>query len=128
MNIQNKVNILVLMDAHSCRQVFRIQRYILFHDQHFILITNENHCELLRMEDVNGITQLFSASSEEIYDILLDYKLPNLVIQKGMTYRAVGLMFTEDIKVDESRAYKFKLSGEEESIDLMPYLQHLNEQ
>ncbi|GJM72660.1 hypothetical protein HMSSN036_48760 [Paenibacillus macerans] len=128
MDVQEKVNILVLKDAQSCRHVFRVQKYILFDNQHFILVTDEDHFELLRMEYVKGQTQLFSASNEEMQRISLHNELPNVVIKKGMTYRAVGLMFAEDTKADRSRAYKFKLLGDEGSIDLIPYIQHLNEQ
>src|SRR5262245_9502948 len=111
MNVQKKANILVLIDEHGCRHVFRIFSYILFKEKHFILVTNEKHFELLQIfSDDSSI--LVHAINDDITEIQEGCGLPIPLIKNNLKYRAVGLMFTEDVKEEASRAFIFKSSIE----------------
>jgi len=125
MSINKKANILVLTDEHSCRHIYRVYSYILFNDKHFILVTDEKQFELLRIVDTNGEVKLITATEEEAQGISISTTIPGSLQRQIVEYRATGLMFTEDISLDDTKAIKFKFPSDDGYINLMKYLPHL---
>ncbi|OME95806.1 hypothetical protein BK124_19070 [Paenibacillus amylolyticus] len=125
MSNNNKANILVLMDEHNCRRVYRIEKYIFYQNFYFILITDEEQFELLRAEHNLRGDEWISAVHEEIIAISAVDQLPLPIVNLRKRYRTVGLMYTEDSKANVARSYQFKVAGDDENIDVIPYLPHI---
>jgi len=125
MSNNNKANILVLMDEHNCRRVYRIEKYIFYQNFYFILITDEEQFELLRAEHNLRGDEWISAVHEEIIAISAVDQLPLPIVNSRKRYRTVGLMYTEDLEANVSRSYQFKVAGDDENIDVIPYLRHI---
>ncbi|GAS83146.1 hypothetical protein [Paenibacillus amylolyticus] len=125
MSNNNKANILVLMDEHNCRNVYRIEKFILYQKCYFILITDEERFELLKEEFTPRGKEWISAVHEEIIAISAVAQLPFPIVSSDKRYRTVGLMFTEDLKANVARSYQFIVAGDDENIDVILYLPHI---
>lgn len=125
MSNNNKANILVLIDEHNCRRVYRIEKYIFYQNFYFILITDEEQFELLRAEHNLRGDEWISAVHEEIIAISAVDQLPLPIVNSRKRYRTVGLMYTEDLEANVARSYQFKVAGDDENIDVIPYLRHI---
>jgi hypothetical protein len=125
MSSNNKANILVLMDEHNCRRVYRIEKYIFYQNSYFILITDEEQFELLRAEHPQKEDEWVSAVHEEIIAMSALDQLPLPIVNLRKRYRIVGLMYTEDLEANVARSYQFKVAGDDENIDVIPYLRHI---
>lgn len=125
MSNNNKANILVLIDEHNCRRVYRIEKYIFYQNFYFILITDEEKFELLRAEHNLRGDEWISAVHEEIIAISAVDQIPIPIVNSRKRYRTVGLMYTEDLEANVARSYQFKVAGDDENIDVIPYLRHI---
>ncbi|WP_336765905.1 hypothetical protein [Paenibacillus sp. USHLN196] len=127
MSSHNKVNLLVLIDECHSRKVLRIDRYILHQNRFFILVTDEESFELLRLDYGQEVNELVSLSVEEAEEIISINGINQEIIHVRARYRIVGLLYTEVISEEGSKSYHFKTSHSDKDIDLASILPHIGD-
>lgn len=127
MGNHNKVNLLVLIDECLIRRVLRIDRHISYKNCFFILVTDEESFELLRLECSQESNELVSLSAEEAEEITSMNGIEQDINYTQARYRTVGLLYSQEVSEDGSKSYHFKTSQKEENIDLTSFLHYLGD-
>ncbi|MBB6023592.1 hypothetical protein HNR77_004693 [Paenibacillus sp. JGP012] len=127
MGSHNKVNLLVLIDEWLIRKVFRIDRYISYKNCFFILVTDEESFELLRLECSQESNELVSLSAEEAEEITSLIGIEQDINHTQSRYKTVGLLYSQEVSQDGSKSYHFKTSQQEENIDLTSFLHYFDD-
>ncbi|MFF3926600.1 hypothetical protein [Paenibacillus lactis] len=127
MSSLNKVNLLVLIDECHSRKVLRIDRYILYQNRLFILVTDEEAFELLRLDCSQEVDELVSLSVEEAEKITSMNGINQEIVHTQARYKTVGLLYTKETSEEGSKSYHFKTTHKDDEIDLASFLPHIDD-